>query len=280
MLSEQLMRTSLALILTVATGAACQSKGPFGGSRPTRADEPLTISLSPDRCDGDRTPFVPFDQVPTAEDLAVDSYCSELFLSRYAPGGFVTIFGSSRLKDGTPEYDDVWNFAFTWTMQHPDLPVMTGGGPGIMEGGNRGAAEAGGQSLGFGTYFKGADDAFNQWVTQGYMFADFEVRERALLKYARAALIFPGGVGTGWELFMTISEVQTHRMSPIPIVVVGQPMAQAFGPYLDWMAQRGTIDPADRNLIKIVDSAQDAVDYLNANLPDVLGGDPGQQPQD
>jgi uncharacterized protein (TIGR00730 family) len=206
-------------------------------------------------------------EIPTPEDVALDAYCGEVILHRLAPKGDIVFFGSSRLKDGTPEYALAHDIAFQWTQARPDLPIMTGGGPGLMEAGNKGAKDAGGVSLGFSTYFKDANDKLNDFVTDGYMFSDFPVRERALLKYAKAAVVFPGGVGTAWELFMSMSEVQTHRMNKIPIIVVTQSYGDATKQLLQWMSDKGTISPDDMNLITVVNTAADAVAALQAALP-------------
>jgi len=225
------------------------------------------ILLTEDQCRSGRNRFLPGGENATPVDLALDTFCAELIISKKAPNGFVAIFGSSRLNDGTPEYTNARSFANQWTLARPDLPILTGGGPGIMDAGNRGAKEAGGVSLGFSTYFRDANDQLNGFVTDGYMFADFAVRERAMLNYAKAAVVYPGGVGTAWELFMTLSQVQTRRMNRIPIIVVGPEMANAFNPYLQWMATRGTISPQDVNLFQVVSTPEEALAALQAALP-------------
>jgi uncharacterized protein (TIGR00730 family) len=211
--------------------------------------------------------FYASGEIPAPEDIALDAYCGETILRRLAPKGDVVFFGSSRLGSSTPEYQLAHDLAYQWTQARSDLPIMTGGGPGIMEAGNKGAKDAGGVSLGFSTYFKDANDKLNDYVTDGYMFSDFPVRERALLKYAKAAVVFPGGVGTAWELFMSISEVQTHRMNKIPIIVMTKSYGDAAKQFLQWMADKGTISPDDMNLITVVDNAADAVAALQAALP-------------
>ncbi len=225
-----------------------------------------TIELADEKCT-DRNRFVPGGQIPTPEDIALDAFCAESILARSAPKGTVTIFGSSRLKDGTPQYANARNFASLWTAAHKDLPILTGGGPGLMEAGNRGAKEANGVSLGFSCYFKDANDKLNDYVTDGYVFSDFNVRERALLNYAKAAVVFPGGVGTAWELFMTLSEVQTHKLNKIPIVIVSKSMGDSFAPYIQWMIDNGTIAAEDTNLFVVVDTAADAITAIEAALP-------------
>jgi uncharacterized protein (TIGR00730 family) len=253
-------------IVACAPGGVAPSTGNPGAGKADVVSDTTLVELAPTRCT-DRNRFVPSGEIPTPADIALDAYCGELILKRSAPNGTVVIFGSSRLKDGTPEYASARSFAAKWTMTRPDLPIMTGGGPGLMEAGNRGAKEAGGVSLGFSAYFKAADDKLNDFVTDGYMFSDFPVRERALLLPAKAAIVYPGGVGTAWELFMSLSEVQTTKMNKIPIVVVGKTFADAFQPALQMMIDKGTISPDDVKLFQVVDAPEDAVAALTAQLP-------------
>src|SRR5262249_9226746 len=125
----------------------------------------------------------------TPAQLALDAFCGDLIAKRNAPAGWIAVFGSSRLSDGTPEYENARSFASLWTQEHSTHPIMSGGGPGLMEAANRGAKEAGGPSIGLSTYFKAATDTLNPYVTDGYMFSDFETRERSMLRYASAAVI-------------------------------------------------------------------------------------------
>jgi uncharacterized protein (TIGR00730 family) len=176
------------------------------------------------------------------------------------------MFGSSRLGDGTPEYANARSFASLWTQENNGIPILTGGGPGLMEAGNRGAKEANGPSLGISTYFSAPTDTLNSFVTDGYMFSDFETRERAMLHYAKAAVIYWGGVGTAWELFMTLSNVQTKRMSKIPIILVGKDWTDATKPYFQFMKDKGTISPSDLNLFTIVETPDETVTAIKSQL--------------
>ena len=258
-----------AFIIFVTGCAAAVNTG--AEPAPQEQDEDLsvrggTLRLTREACDIPGTYLEP-GKIAGWRDIARDSYCGEVVLKRAAPGGFVAVFGSSRLKDGTPEYAIARDFGKLWTASNKGaLPILTGGGPGLMEGANRGASEAGGPSLGFSTYFKSADDKMNTFVSDGYMFADFELRERAMLRYAQAVVVLPGGVGTAWEFFMTLSEVQTKKMNKIPIVLMGSAVRDAVMPYLTLMKTKGTISPEDIDLFLTVDTAQDAVDTLTKTL--------------
>jgi predicted Rossmann-fold nucleotide-binding protein len=135
-----------------------------------------------------------------------------------------------------------------------------------MEAANRGAKEANGPSIGLSTYFKGPTDTLNAFVTDGYLFSDFETRERAMLHYAAAAVVYWGGVGTAWELFMTVSNVQTKRLKKIPIILVGKDWTDALKPYTDFMVAKGTVSPADLTLYTIVETPEETVAAINAQL--------------
>ncbi len=268
-----MFKTNLAFASILATLSVAACSGPEGQS----ADGTLTedavkargasyIHLYPERCDKPGT-FVALGEIAAPSQVALDAYCAEVVLAREAPRGSVVIFGSSRLKDGTAEYASVREFAKTWTTDMPQFPILTGGGGGLMEGGNRGAKEAGGKSLGFSTYFRDAKDTLNAYTTGGYMFSDFETRERAMLRYAAAVVIYPGGVGTGWEFFMTLSNLQTKKMKKIPMILVGADVQAAIMPYLTYMSTKGTISPDDINLFKPVATAKEAITELKLQLP-------------
>jgi uncharacterized protein (TIGR00730 family) len=223
------------------------------------------VSLSPAKC-AQPGEFVASGVNPSPAQVALDAYCGELVAKRSAPNGWVVMFGSSRLSDGTPEYANARSFATMWTQENNGLPVLTGGGPGLMEAGNRGARDANGPSLGLSTYFKAPTDTLNSFVTDGYMFSDFETRERAMLHYAKAAVIYWGGVGTAWELFMTLSNVQTKRMSKIPIILVGKDWTEATKPYFQFMKDKGTISASDLDLFTVVETPSETVAAIKSQL--------------
>lgn len=210
--------------------------------------------------------YVASFETATPAQVALDAYCGDRLAKRVAPQGWVAVFGSSRLGATTPEYANAQSFASLWTQQHTTHPIMSGGGPGLMEAANKGANEAGGPSIGLSTYFKGPTDALNTFVTDGYMFSDFETRERAMLRYASAAVIYWGGVGTAWELFMTISDVQTKRLKKIPIILVGKDWTDALKPYTDFMIAKGTVSAPDIAMLTIVETPAQTVAAINAQL--------------
>ncbi len=253
------------LALAAACAPANTVSDPEMDEQEVVGSKSVTLHLTEAKCHAPGR-FVAPGEIPTAADVALDAFCGEVLLRRAAPKGSIVIFGSSRLKDGTPEYASARTFASLWTQEMGHIPILTGGGGGLMEAGNRGAKEAGGKSLGISTYFKDAKDTLSPFVTDGYMMSDFETRERALLRYAKGVVVYTGGVGTAWEFFMTLSEVQTHKMKKVPIVLVGSEVKNAVMPYLQFMKDKGTISPEDLDLFTTVDKPEDAVAALKQAL--------------
>jgi uncharacterized protein (TIGR00730 family) len=250
--------------------AACAAETSTGsettaGSSSADTASGMHLDLTPDSCTQPGA-YVALEQTATPAQVAQDAYCGDLLGKRAAPIGWVVMFGSSRLSDGTPEYANARSFANLWTNENNGMPIMTGGGPGIMEAGNRGARDANGPSLGMSTYFHAPTDTLNTFVTDGYMFSDFETRERAMLRNAKAAVIYWGGVGTGWELFMTLSNVQTKRLGKIPVILVGKDWTDAVMPYLQYMKTKGTISPGDLDLFTIVSTPEETVAAIKTQL--------------
>jgi uncharacterized protein (TIGR00730 family) len=147
--------------------------------------------------------------------------------------------------------------------------VVTGGGPGIMEAGNRGAADAGGRSIGLNIVLP-HEQAPNAWVTPElcFNFHYFAIRKMHFLLRARAACFFPGGFGTLDELFETLTLIQTRRMEPIPILLFGRDF---WDKIVDWHAlvEAGTISRSDLDLFRFVETVDEAM----AALPE--GATPG-----
>ncbi len=162
--------------------------------------------------------------------------------------------------------------------------VVTGGGPGIMEAGNRGAWDAGAKNIGMNITLP-FEQAPNPYITPElcFQFHYFAVRKLHLLLRAKAAVFFPGGFGTLDELFETLTLIQTLKMSPIPIALVGEEFWKRIVDW-DFIAAEGTISPDDLDLFHICDTAeevwkhicdfhQDPALYPGANLDEMMGGD-------
>ena len=140
-----------------------------------------------------------------------------------------------------------------------DYVICTGGGPGVMEAGNRGADDAGGQSIGLNIVLP-HEQAPNQYVTPdlSFNFHYFAIRKMHFLMRARAICIFPGGFGTLDEMFETLTLIQTGRMKRIPFLLFGRDFWENL---INWqmLAEAGTINAADLDLFQFVETAEEAV---------------------
>ena len=139
-----------------------------------------------------------------------------------------------------------------------DMVVMTGGGPGIMEAANRGAQEAGGKSIGLNIQLAFEQEP-NPYVTPHlcFQFHYFAIRKLHFLKRARALVACPGGFGTLDELFDALTLVQTGRIDPLPILLMGRRFWRRALDF-DALVEEGVISPEDIQLMNVVDTAEDA----------------------
>ena len=152
------------------------------------------------------------------------------------------------------------------------LVIMTGGGPGIMEAANRGAYDAGSQSIGLNINLP-HEQYPNPYITPElcFSFHYFALRKLHFLLRTRALVAFPGGYGTFDELFETLTLIQTRKIKPVPVVLVGERYwRQAFN--IDFMVDEGVIDEEDRDLFWYAETAQEAWDgilqwYENSGSP-------------
>lgn len=151
-------------------------------------------------------------------------------LSRIPQG--VAIFGSSRSSQHDPYYSVAEGIG-RLLVQH-GFAILTGAGPGIMEAANRGAREAGGPSIGLNIELP-MEQPINPHVTTLLNFRYFFVRKVMFVRYSVAFVILPGGFGTLDELFESVTLIQTHKIHPFPVVLVGRKYWQGL---LDWL--RGT----------------------------------------
>ncbi len=174
-------------------------------------------------------------------------------------GPCVSIFGSARTKPGEPYYEMARNIAFQLTQK--GYGVITGGGPGIMEAGNKGAHEGGGVSVGLNIDLPFEQNS-NEWIDgdKNIEFDYFFVRKVMFMKYSQGYIVMPGGFGTMDELFESITLIQTLKIGRFPIVLVGK---KFWGGLMDWikttLIEEGTISPKDLDLMVIVDTEEEAV---------------------
>ena len=140
--------------------------------------------------------------------------------------------------------------------------VITGGGPGIMEAASRGAFEAKGTSIGLNIELPMEQNP-NKYQTQSLFFRYFFVRKVCFLKYSTAIVVYPGGFGTLDELSEVLTMVQTGKINMVPIIFVDK---KFWGGMIDWfknsLVAEGMIDKADLELFHLVDTAEEAVAYL------------------
>ena len=172
----------------------------------------------------------------------------------------VTIFGSSRSKPGDKYYAMAENLGKQLAKQ--GFTIITGGGPGIMEAANKGALEAGGQSVGLNIELP-FEQKLNPYTNIHINFRYFFVRKVMFVKYAMSYVIFPGGFGTMDELFESLTLIQTDKMKPFPVILVG---SDYWGGLLNWitdtMLKNDMILSEDTAIFTLVDSPSDAVDII------------------
>ncbi len=178
-------------------------------------------------------------------------------------GPCVTIFGSARVKSNHPYYKMADEIAYQ-LVQH-GYGVVTGGGPGIMEAGNRGARRAGGKSVGLNIYLP-HEQKGNPYIDPDKLitFDYFFVRKVMFVKYSQGFIVMPGGFGTIDELSEALTLIQTKKIGRFPIVLVGK---KFWGGMIDWikkvLVQEAMISEADLDLFNIVDTPEDAVKVID-----------------
>jgi uncharacterized protein (TIGR00730 family) len=172
-------------------------------------------------------------------------------------GQAVSVFGSARTRPGTPEYECAEQIGSG--LARAGYAIITGGGPGIMEAANKGAASAGGVSVGLGIELP-LEQGLNEYVEIGLEFRYFFVRKTVFVKYSQAFVVLPGGFGTLDELFEAVTLVQTGKITRFPIVLVGSEYWAGLRNWIyDTMLPAGKIAPSDPGLVQIVDDPADVV---------------------
>jgi uncharacterized protein (TIGR00730 family) len=176
-------------------------------------------------------------------------------------GKAVTIFGSARLKADDPIYQKAEELA--GNLSRVGYAVLTGGGPGIMEAANKGAMDAEGQSIGVNISLP-HEQAPNGYQTQTLNFKYFFVRKVMLVKYSTAFVVFPGGFGTIDELFEALTLIQTKKIKPFPVYLIG---VEYWRGLLQWLQgtllRAGTISEKDMHLFKVVDDVSTIPDEID-----------------
>lgn len=178
-------------------------------------------------------------------------------------GPCVSIFGSARTKSENKYYQIAEDIAFK-LVQH-GYGIITGGGPGIMEAANKGARKGNGKSVGLNIDLP-FEQKHNEFIDTDKCinFDYFFVRKTIFLKYSQGFVAMPGGFGTLDELFEAITLVQTNKIAQFPVVLVGKDYWNGLFQWLKltMLEEEKNIHEADLELFKIVDSADEAVDYI------------------
>ena len=209
----------------------------------------------------------------------------ELMMNEAGVNSTVVMFGGARIPEPAKKdsartktlaelskyYDEAQTFARLVTERSVangngglEDVIVTGGGPGVMEAGNRGAAEAGGKSIGLNIVLP-HEQAPNQYVTPElcFNFHYFAIRKMHFLMRAKAVCVFPGGFGTLDELFESLTLIQTGRMEQVPFLLFGRDFWERI---IDWeaLADAGTISADDLKLFRFVETAEEAIAAMDS----------------
>ena len=181
-------------------------------------------------------------------------------LGKIAPA--IAVFGSSRGRRRSKYYRLAERTARA--LAKAGFAIITGGGPGLMEAANKGAKDAGGESVGLNIELPDEQIA-NPYVSTLLHFRYFFVRKMMFVKYSSAFVIFPGGFGTMDEFFESLTLIQTHKVEPFPVVLMG---SEYWNPLVSWlrnfMLAEGCIRGADLQLFHIMDDPDEAVRFITA----------------
>ncbi|UCD15109.1 MAG: TIGR00730 family Rossman fold protein [Candidatus Omnitrophota bacterium] len=174
----------------------------------------------------------------------------------------VSFFGSKMVKPKHPYYKLAYKTAHLLSKR--GYSVITGAGPGVMEAANRGCFDAKGASVGLNILIP-EQQTPNPYINYLLEFSYFFVRKVMFTKYSCAFVVLPGGYGTLDELFEALALIQTHRIDPIPVVLVDSSYWQGL---IDWLNQtlikKGTLTKQDLDLFKIVDTPRDALGAIQS----------------
>ena len=169
----------------------------------------------------------------------------------------VSVFGSTRARSGEGAYEKAEQIGRL--LAESGFSVITGGGPGVMEAANKGAAEAGGKSIGLNIQLP-MEQRPNPYANIPLSFRYFFVRKMMFVKYAVAFIILPGGFGTMDELMESVTLIQTRRIKPFPVILCGSDYWKGF---LDWMKRvvlkEGKIGPEDLEIFQLIDEPEEII---------------------
>ena len=179
-------------------------------------------------------------------------------------GPAVSFFGSARTKPDHPYYVLTEQIAAELAKQ--GYTIITGGGPGIMEAANKGASEAGGNSVGLNINLPFEQEP-NIFTNLPLSFKYFFVRKVMFIKYALAFICMPGGFGTLDEAFEALTLIQTKRIKPFPVILVG---SEYWAGLIDWMKEKmystGKVDDDDMLIFTVMDDPKEIVSYIKKTV--------------
>lgn len=295
---ESLARTWLAALAAVAVLTGC---APLVHTQPAalRLDCATSNAEVPNAVYIGR--YAGVENVIPLSEMAHDIHCPDAFKAANFPQGYITIYGSSRIRENNAAcgpggadcnealkaandalYAQVRKFSFAWTQRHGGrFPIMSGAGPGLMEAANRGAKEAGGASIGYTTYYDrtatgsparpyGGDPrlALSPYVTHGLIFSSVALREHAMIKHSAAMVVAPGGTGTEWELFQIIETLKSSQLTKVPVYLLGNRSVhwRSFEARLQDMVDRRTVGKDEVAFLKFAENDEDLMKRLAADL--------------
>lgn len=211
----------------------------------------------------ERRPSPDFLQTDPWRALRILGEFVEGFDAMAKVGPAITVFGSARTRPDDPVYEMARGIGYR--LAQAGYAVITGGGPGAMEGANRGCREGGGLSVGCNIELP-HEQGLNQYVDLGVEFRYFFARKVMFVKYADGFVILPGGLGTLDELFESLTLIQTGKVRHFPVVLVG---SGYWAGLIDWMREtmvaQGTISEVDLNLFQVTDDLDEVIDIIQAH---------------
>ncbi|GAA0550586.1 LOG family protein [Chitinophaga japonensis] len=175
------------------------------------------------------------------------------------PGPCIAVFGSARVKPGSPYYETAREMGAG--IAQLGFTVMTGGGPGIMEAANRGAMESGGGSVGCNIRLP-KEQAPNPYLDLYFTCRYFFVRKVLMFKYAYGFVIMPGGIGTMDEFFEALTLIQTHKILNFPVVLMDKSYWEPVMPLFHKMLNEYMVDPGDLKYMLFTDSTEEALAHI------------------
>ncbi len=188
-------------------------------------------------------------------------------------GPAISVFGSARSRPGDADYAQ--GVEVGRALVAAGFAVITGGGPGAMEAANKGASQAGGDSVGLGIELP-FESGLNEWVDIGINFRYFFARKTMFVKYAEGFIALPGGFGTFDEVFEAVTLVQTQKVTSFPIVLLG---TRYWGGLIDWVRDvvlaDGKVGDKDLDLLQVTDDVEEAVSIMVAARQQRGGDQPG-----